>query len=87
MVPKFGDWDESNPASAEGYTHMFEKVREEKQIGAGKVPAMATESPYSNGQSQCRNANPKVRMICTLGSFLELDSPPAASVDEGYGEN
>ncbi|KAE9450711.1 hypothetical protein C3L33_17385, partial [Rhododendron williamsianum] len=33
VVPKFGDWDESNPASAEGYTHMFEKVREEKQIG------------------------------------------------------
>ncbi|XP_058180978.1 RPM1-interacting protein 4-like isoform X3 [Rhododendron vialii] len=59
VVPKFGDWDESNPASAEGYTHMFEKVRKEKQIGAGKVPAMATESPYSNGQSQYRNANPK----------------------------
>lgn len=59
MVPKFGDWDESDPASAEGYTHMFEKVREEKQIGA----AMATESPYSNGQRQYRNANPKVRVF------------------------
>lgn len=63
MVPKFGDWDESDPASAEGYSQVFEKVREEKQIGAAKVPAMATESPYSNGQSQYRNANPKVRIF------------------------
>jgi RPM1-interacting protein 4 len=33
-VPKFGDWD-SNPASADGYTHIFNKVREEKQGQAG----------------------------------------------------
>ncbi|KAL6342763.1 hypothetical protein AAG906_016597 [Vitis piasezkii] len=30
-VPKFGDWDERNPSSAEGYTHIFNKVHEEKQ--------------------------------------------------------
>lgn len=63
MVPKFGEWDENDPASAEGYTHIFEKVREDKQIGAGKVPAMATEAPYSNGQNQYSNANPKVRIF------------------------
>jgi RPM1-interacting protein 4 len=32
-VPKFGDWD-SNPASADGYTHIFNKVREEKSTQA-----------------------------------------------------
>ncbi|CAO2173501.1 unnamed protein product [Urochloa humidicola] len=37
-VPKFGDWD-SNPASADGYTHIFNKVREEKQTQAGKPGA------------------------------------------------
>ncbi|KAJ1383974.1 RIN4, pathogenic type III effector avirulence factor Avr cleavage site [Sesbania bispinosa] len=37
-VPKFGEWDESNPASADGYTHIFNKVREEKHVGAGHVP-------------------------------------------------
>jgi len=37
-VPKFGDWD-SNPASADGYTHIFNKVREEKQTQAGKPAA------------------------------------------------
>jgi hypothetical protein len=36
-VPKFGDWD-SNPASADGYTHIFNKVREEKSTQA-KAPA------------------------------------------------
>ncbi|KAE8681809.1 transaldolase-like [Hibiscus syriacus] len=34
-VPKFGDWDESNPASADGYTHIFNKVREERNNGVG----------------------------------------------------
>ncbi|XP_050206583.1 RPM1-interacting protein 4 [Mercurialis annua] len=48
-VPKFGEWDENNPASADGYTHIFNKVREERQTGAGKVPGMPTESPYRPG--------------------------------------
>uniref|UniRef100_A0A0D9XA04 RIN4 pathogenic type III effector avirulence factor Avr cleavage site domain-containing protein n=1 Tax=Leersia perrieri TaxID=77586 RepID=A0A0D9XA04_9ORYZ len=39
-VPRFGDWD-SNPASADGYTHIFNKVREEKQTQAGKPPGIA----------------------------------------------
>ncbi|CAN1269571.1 RPM1-interacting protein 4 [Linum perenne] len=39
-VPKFGDWDENNPASADGYTHIFNKVREERLGGgaAGRSP-------------------------------------------------
>ncbi|KAL5562130.1 hypothetical protein UlMin_031877 [Ulmus minor] len=45
-VPKFGEWDETNPASADGFTHIFNKVREERQIGAGKVPG-TPEPPYS----------------------------------------
>ncbi|KAK4268276.1 hypothetical protein QN277_024956 [Acacia crassicarpa] len=45
-VPKFGDWDESNPASADGYTHIFNKVREERQGGAGNVPGTPPNRPY-----------------------------------------
>jgi hypothetical protein len=44
-VPKFGDWD-SNPASADGYTLIFNKVREEKQTQPGKPAA------YGNGGKQ-----------------------------------
>ncbi|CAO2207361.1 unnamed protein product [Urochloa humidicola] len=43
-VPKFGDWD-SNPASADGYTHIFNKVREEKQTQAGKPGAAYGNDP------------------------------------------
>ncbi|KAL6217751.1 hypothetical protein ACLB2K_010968 [Fragaria x ananassa] len=42
-VPKFGEWDENNPASADGFTHIFNKVREEK---AGKVPGTPPEPSY-----------------------------------------
>lgn len=30
-LPKFGEWDVNNPASAEGYTVIFKKARDEKK--------------------------------------------------------
>lgn len=45
-VPKFGEWDEGNPSSAESYTHIFNKVREEKQGGGGHAPGTPTRRPY-----------------------------------------
>ncbi|XP_062195806.1 RPM1-interacting protein 4-like isoform X2 [Phragmites australis] len=50
-VPKFGDWD-SNPASADGYTHIFNKVREEKQSQAGKPEAFGKDAARGNGAKQ-----------------------------------
>eukprot|EP00257_Ricinus_communis_P025521 XP_025012935.1 RPM1-interacting protein 4 isoform X1 [Ricinus communis] len=61
-VPKFGDWDETNPASADGYTHIFNKVREEKQGGPAKVPVQPTESSRSNGHHG--NENSKKQSCC-----------------------
>ncbi|XP_042490021.1 RPM1-interacting protein 4-like isoform X2 [Macadamia integrifolia] len=52
-VPKFGDWNE-DPSSADGYTHIFNKVREEKQGGSERVPVMPTQSSY-NGHHQNKN--------------------------------
>ncbi|XP_050874151.1 RPM1-interacting protein 4 isoform X1 [Lathyrus oleraceus] len=58
-VPKFGEWDVSNPASAEGYTHIFNKVRAERQGGPGHAPGTPNERPHvirnqpSNGKVQC----------------------------------
>lgn len=46
-VPKFGDWDVNNPASADGFTHIFNKVREEKQGGPGQVPGTPNERPQA----------------------------------------
>ncbi|KAK7286824.1 hypothetical protein RJT34_22098 [Clitoria ternatea] len=44
-IPKFGDWDVTNPAAADGYTHIFNKVREERQGGPGQVPGTPNERP------------------------------------------
>lgn len=40
-MPKFGEWDVNDPASAEGFTVIFNKARNEKKTGGGGKP----ESP------------------------------------------
>ncbi|CAN8327849.1 unnamed protein product [Cochlearia groenlandica] len=32
-LPKFGDWDVNDPATAEGYTVIFSKAGEDKKTG------------------------------------------------------
>lgn len=42
-LPKFGEWDVNDPASAEGFTVIFNKARDEKRTG-GKA-----DSPPKDG--------------------------------------
>ncbi|GMI69229.1 RPM1 interacting protein 4 [Hibiscus trionum] len=49
-VPKFGDWDESNPSSADGYTHIFNQVREERNNGGRVTPG--DRSPYNTSRNR-----------------------------------
>lgn len=62
-VPKFGEWDESNPRSADGYTHVFNKVREEKLNNrAGQVMAPGTpKTPLSTVRKHDGSVKFKVR--------------------------
>lgn len=57
VVPKFGDWDENNPSSADGYTHIFNKVREERSSGANVSGSSRTPTHQSsrnpNNTSSC----------------------------------
>ncbi|KAF3456616.1 hypothetical protein FNV43_RR01270 [Rhamnella rubrinervis] len=62
-VPKFGDWDESNPASGEGYTRIFNKVLEERQNEAGRGPVLTNETSQFNGQIQYGNENTKIYRV------------------------
>ncbi|KAA0026196.1 RPM1-interacting protein 4 [Cucumis melo var. makuwa] len=50
-VPKFGSWDVNNPASADGFTHIFGKVREER-LGPGTPPPQHSSSPYNNANNR-----------------------------------
>ncbi|KAL0390254.1 UNVERIFIED_CONTAM: RPM1-interacting protein 4 [Sesamum calycinum] len=36
-IPRFGEWDENDPQSAENFSHIFDKVREERNSGAGNI--------------------------------------------------
>ncbi|KAG6658957.1 hypothetical protein CIPAW_04G197500 [Carya illinoinensis] len=49
-LPKFGEWDVNNPASAEGFTVIFNKARNEKKTG-GKVDSVPqkNDSKYKHG--------------------------------------
>ncbi|KAI5651197.1 hypothetical protein M9H77_37202 [Catharanthus roseus] len=46
-LPKFGEWDVNNPASADGFTVIFAKARDEK-----KATGTAASGPpgQSNGE-------------------------------------
>jgi len=36
-IPKFGTWDVTNPNSGEGYTAIFSKIKEERQIKSTNI--------------------------------------------------
>ncbi|KAL0461737.1 UNVERIFIED_CONTAM: protein NOI4 [Sesamum latifolium] len=52
-LPKFGEWDVNNPASAEGFTVIFAKARDEKKAKATEMiptppPVHDESSPSSH---------------------------------------
>ncbi|GFS31738.1 RPM1-interacting protein 4 (RIN4) family protein [Actinidia rufa] len=51
-LPKFGEWDVNDPASAEGFTVIFNKARDEKKTG-GKP-----ESPTKADSNLMHGADP-----------------------------
>lgn len=44
-VPRFGEWDESDPQAAENFTGIFNKVREERNIGPGRASGTTPKHP------------------------------------------
>ncbi|KAK3148769.1 hypothetical protein QOZ80_3AG0208400 [Eleusine coracana subsp. coracana] len=52
-VPKFGEWDEKDPSTGEGFTDIFEKVREEKQSGSSNAPVVNSHAGH-NRSNQSR---------------------------------
>ncbi|XP_050233153.1 RPM1-interacting protein 4-like isoform X2 [Mercurialis annua] len=43
-VPKFGAWDEADPSSGEGFTVIFNRVKEEKQVASTHFPPQPTST-------------------------------------------
>ncbi|XP_077211352.1 RPM1-interacting protein 4-like isoform X2 [Tasmannia lanceolata] len=64
-VPKFGAWDETDPKSGEGFTIIFNKVKEEKKIGAANLPKLPTDPViYSSGHHG--NSSSRSKICCCL---------------------
>ncbi|KAF3451791.1 hypothetical protein FNV43_RR07887 [Rhamnella rubrinervis] len=70
-IPKFGEWNEADPRSGEGFTAIFEKVKQEKQIAFANLPTTTVpQQPcnYMNGTQTKRRTCFKSKMCCCLFS-------------------
>ncbi|KAL1366040.1 RPM1-interacting protein 4 [Arachis ipaensis] len=67
-LPKFGEWDVNDPASAEGFTVIFNKARDEKKSNKKQVTSGGSGHGGSNrSRSDSRNKDrdkPKRRWFC-----------------------
>ncbi|KAG6747144.1 hypothetical protein NC652_035179 [Populus alba x Populus x berolinensis] len=64
-LPKFGEWDVNNPASAEGFTVIFNKARDEKKTknSPEKVVSPRRTEPGYNKNENYKHP-PKRRWLC-----------------------
>ncbi|KAI3678700.1 hypothetical protein L6452_38002 [Arctium lappa] len=51
-VPRFGEWDENNPSSGDNYTHIFNKVREERVTGSPMASGSDARPNYNIPRNQ-----------------------------------
>ncbi|KAI3442187.1 Protein kinase domain-containing protein [Psidium guajava] len=59
-LPKFGEWDVNDPASAEGFTVIFNKARDEKKTsGQPEQPIFFKCFKYGSRVS-CLQAHPSI---------------------------
>ncbi|KAF8729607.1 hypothetical protein HU200_017555 [Digitaria exilis] len=59
-LPKFGEWDVNNPASADGFTVIFSKARDEK-----KAP---TKGHISNRSADSKDSRPPDNKMTSYNS-------------------
>ncbi|CAK9161738.1 unnamed protein product [Ilex paraguariensis] len=64
-LPKFGEWDVNNPSSADGFTVIFAKARDDKKSNgtvAGGAAAPRMDNPP--GQDQNHQGPPTKKWFC-----------------------
>ncbi|KAK7312016.1 hypothetical protein RJT34_10556 [Clitoria ternatea] len=60
-LPKFGEWDVNDPASAEGFTVIFNKARDEKKIASasGRFPSQRRFDSRNTRKDQQKTSSKK----------------------------
>ncbi|KAK8630202.1 hypothetical protein V6N13_079006 [Hibiscus sabdariffa] len=69
-LPKFGEWDVNDPASAEGFTVIFNKARDEKKTG-GKPESPAKADPAVKPGADLSKPRPKKWFCCIQAPSAE----------------
>ncbi|KAK4256988.1 hypothetical protein QN277_006638 [Acacia crassicarpa] len=54
QLPKFGEWNVSNPTVAEGYTMIFKRARDEKKAGYANMVTPRKSKPMYTHDSYPR---------------------------------
>ncbi|GLU12481.1 hypothetical protein SLE2022_291590 [Rubroshorea leprosula] len=68
-VPKFGAWDEADPKSGDGFTAIFNKVREEKQSPSSLFPVVHPQpNNFLDGHSKHRSSSLDSKICCCIFS-------------------
>ncbi|KAK8507042.1 hypothetical protein V6N12_008392 [Hibiscus sabdariffa] len=65
-LPKFGEWDVNNPATAEGFTVIFNNARDEKKTRGKAVNAMSSASSKKTDIPPSP-PTPKSKWFCCVG--------------------
>ncbi|CDY41512.1 BnaA06g22650D [Brassica napus] len=68
-LPKFGEWDVNNPASAEGFTVIFSKASDEKKTkkasgSAGPSTLVSPQNTDQNNHQDSQNPKAKKKWLC-----------------------
>ncbi|KAH9652351.1 protein NOI4 [Citrus sinensis] len=84
-LPKFGEWDVNDPASAEGFTVIFNKARDEKKTGGKPDSPGKVDPPIRQGVDPAKPQPPfffdvngckrtckffRILMACACGNAL-----------------
>ncbi|XP_018458208.1 protein NOI4-like [Raphanus sativus] len=69
-LPKFGEWDVNNPASAEGFTVIFSKASDEKKTKKASGSSLVSTphrnqiSDQNNHRDNSQNSKAKKKWLC-----------------------
>ncbi|KAH0850387.1 hypothetical protein HID58_095544 [Brassica napus] len=77
-LPKFGEWDVNNPASAEGFTVIFSKASDEKKTkkASGAVPnSQRNQNSDQNNHHDSQIQNLRRNGFASVDSCLLLKNP------------
>ncbi|CAH2080098.1 unnamed protein product, partial [Thlaspi arvense] len=75
-LPKFGEWDVNDPASAEGFTVIFAKARDDKKTNAS---GRATSQRRDNNNNKGQEAPTEIRGLKRNGSAVSEEQTTTTS--------